>query len=487
MNKNKLTIILIIVAAVALIGIIVYYQLDSNTTFTSVSAESKNLNSEEEVIDEVVEEVISVAVDDKEEESLIEKEEDKEVEFNGQTAKMPKSKVAAAKAADDPENSKKKGGDAVSQDQAASMFENTGVKSQGVDVSSWNGNINWAAVKASGVDFAIVRVGYRGYGSGAVMEDAYFKQNISNANANGVKVGVYFYSAAVNETEALEEAIWIVNKISTYRITYPVVYDCEEIGVAGHRTAGVSGAQAASNARTFLNYVSSMGYEPMLYANKSDIGKMGRNNFSCKFWLAHYTSNGQPTDYTGSHHMWQYTSAGSVPGISGKVDMNVAYFSYGTTAAAKHTHNYTEVVRNSHVDATCTKEGKEVKKCSCGDTQETVIPKIAHKFGNWEVRTSASTENEGLEVRICSVCQAEETRAIPKLSGSNSGSQPSQPSKPTEPSEPAEPSDPVDPVDPTDPVDPVDPVEPNNPSEPTEPDEPTNPKEEDPKPELENG
>lgn len=414
LKNNKIMIAFIIIATVALIGIILYYQFNSKTSVQLVSAEDKKLNSEEEVILEVKEEIVSVAVDNSVDEELIEKE-NKEVTFDGMTVTVPKSTVASPKAKDDPENSKKKGGSAVSQADTATMFENTGVKSYGIDISSWQGNINWAAVKASGIDFAIIRCGYRGFGSGAILEDAYFKQNVTNATANGVKVGVYFYSAAVNETEALEEAIWIIQKISTYRITYPVVYDCEEVGVAGHRTAGVTGAQATSNAHTFLNYVQSMGYEPMLYANKSDIGKMGRGNFSCKFWLAHYTSNGQPTDYTGSHHMWQYTSAGSVPGISGKVDMNVAYFSYGATANAKHTHNFAEVVRNSHIDATCTTDGKEIKKCSCGETEEVIISKTGHKFGNWEVKTLATTENEGQEVRMCSVCHTQETRSIAKL------------------------------------------------------------------------
>lgn len=155
----------------------------------------------------------------------------------------------------------------------------------------------------------------------------------------------------------------------------------------------------------------------MLYANKSDIGKMGRGNFSCKFWLAHYTSGGQPTDYTGSHQMWQYTSAGSVPGVPGKVDMNVAYFSYGATAAAKHTHDFSEVVRNSHKDPTCTEDGKETLKCSCGETQEKVLPKTGHKFGEWQVRTPATEETEGLEYRKCTNkgCTYEETRKIDKL------------------------------------------------------------------------
>lgn len=212
-TNKKVLISLIVITSVTLIGIIVYYGLGKSNTITkSVSAETKNLNTEEEIIPEMIEEVVVVAADNSVEESLIENKEDenKEVEFEGKKAKMPKSKVAAPKSKDDPENNKKKGGDAVSQSQAESMFENTGVKSKGIDVSSWQGNINWAQVKASGVDFAIIRAGFRGYGNGSMNEDAYFKQNVANATANGVKVGVYFYSAAVNETEALEEAMWIV-------------------------------------------------------------------------------------------------------------------------------------------------------------------------------------------------------------------------------------------------------------------------------------
>ena len=100
----------------------------------------------------------------------------------------------------------------------------------------------------------------------------------------------------------------------------------------------------------------SKGYEPMMYANKNDITrKMSRSSFSCKFWLAHYTEN---TDYKGSFNMWQYTSNGHVPGISGRVDMNIAYFNYGKVAEAKHTHNYNTLVGKEN-PATCTKTRKQ--------------------------------------------------------------------------------------------------------------------------------
>ena len=401
----KVVMIAIPIAVASAIGVFAYKKTNTNS-IQAVSAALKNVQLEETILPEIEEEVVVVAKDTTIDEPLKEKE----VTFDNMTVEVPKSKVAPKKSKEDPENNRKKGGAEVSQADTAAMFENAGVKSYGIDVSSWQGNINWAAVRASGIDFAMIRVGYRGYGTGAIMEDAYFKQNVNGAVANGVKVGIYFYSAAVNEEEALQEAAWTVSKIQTYRITYPVVYDFEEFN--RNRCANVDGAQATRNALTFLNYVQSKGYEPMIYGNKTDIGRMGRGSFSCKFWLAHYTSQ---TDYGSSYNMWQYTSSGSVPGISGRVDMNVAFFSYGETANAKHTHDYTEFVASSSFDATCTKEGKKVMRCSCGEVQETVIPKLDHTFGKWEIVEEATEETEGLKKRTCSKCNTEETEKIEKL------------------------------------------------------------------------
>lgn len=423
--KKKVAIIAIS-TIIIVSGIAIFASRKLNNETQAVSASSKNLLLDEEVVPEVKEEVIVVAKDQTIDESLKE-----EVTFDGMTVEVPKSKVAPRKSAEDPENNKKRGGAEVSQADTAAMFENTGVKSYGIDVSSYQGNINWAAVRASGIDFAMIRCGFRGYGTGEIKEDACFKQNVNGATANGVKVGIYFYSAAINEQEALQEASWVVQKIATYRITYPVVFDFEEINK--HRCAGVDGAQAARNALTFLNYIQSNGYEPMIYANKSDIAKMNRGNFSCKFWLAHYTTGGQPTDYTGSHHMWQYTSEGSVPGISGRVDMNVAYFSYGATANAKHTHNFTELVRGTLKDSTCTEKGSKTMRCSCGETQVETIPLKDHTFGEWIVFKEATETEEGIMKRECSVCHKEETKTIDKLKPNVDNSTNTQ--KPTEPEE----------------------------------------------------
>ena len=404
--KNKVAIITIITIILGLIiGIFAYSKLNNNETQT-VNASSHKLATEEEIIPEVKEEVVLVSQDTAVDESLKDL-----VKFEDKVVTVPKSTVAAVNSSEDAERNKKKGGAAVSQEQTQSMFENVGTKSFGIDVSAHQGKIDWNAVKASGVDFAIIRCGFRGQTAGSIYEDAYFKRNVSAATAAGIKVGIYFYSTAVNENEALEEAAWVVKKISTYRITYPVVYDFEDFGA--YRCKNVDGAQATSNALTFLNFVKSNGYEPMMYANKSDITtRLSRGSFPCKFWLAHYTSQ---TDYTGNINMWQYTSKGSVPGITGNVDMNIAYFSYGATAEAKHAHNFNEVVKKSEKAATCTNDGSKTMRCSCGETEVQTIPKTGHKFSDWKTVKKATYEEQGLKERICSICKEKEEESIKKL------------------------------------------------------------------------
>lgn len=395
----------VITIAILAIGIVLFNKFSVKTENIATSANTKKL-AVEEVVTEVKEEIIVVAQDV----DIIETEEEEEQEevtFKDKTVKVPKSTVAPVNSAEDAEANKKTGGESVSQSQVDQMFQNEGTHSKGIDVSAHQGKINWAQVAASGVEFAIIRCGFRGQTAGKIYEDAYFKTNVAGATAAGIKVGIYFYSTAINENEALEEAAWVVKKISTYRITYPVVYDFEDFGA--YRCSSVNGAQATSNALTFLNFVKANGYEPMMYANKSDItSRLSRGSFPCKFWLAHYKSK---TDYTGSYNMWQYTSKGSVPGISGNTDMNIAYFNYGTVAEPKHTHDYKEEVKNSLVKPTCLKTGSKTMRCSCGESQTIEIQKLKHEFGEWEV-TKEPTKNEaGEETRICTLCKKEkETR-----------------------------------------------------------------------------
>ncbi len=411
------TITIVVVSLIAILGMFIYTKVRNggneteNVAVETVSNQGskQKFDMKEEVIEDIKEDIIRVKRDVAVKKDDEEKED--ELTVGSKKIEVPKSTVAPVNSAEDAEAGKKNGGASVSQSDAASMFENVGTKSFGIDVSAHNGKINWAAVKAAGVDFAIIRCGFRGQSVGKIYEDAYFKTNVSGAIANGVKVGIYFYSTAVNENEAFEEAAWVISKIKSYRITYPVVYDFEDFGA--YRCSGVGGAQATSNAHTFLNLVSSAGYEPMMYANKNDItNRMSRSSFNCKFWLAHYTSQ---TDYKGSYNMWQYTSRGSVNGISGNVDMDIAYFSYGATAEAKHTCNFNEPVKNGQKDATCTQDGSKVMRCSCGDSQTIVIPKLGHKFTEWKVEKNATETEEGVKTRRCERCGTVETEKIAKL------------------------------------------------------------------------
>ena len=200
---------------------------------------------------------------------------------------------------------------------------NTGTV-MGIDISKHNGNIDWNAVKNSGVQYVILRCGYRGSASGVLVEDQKFKKNIQGATAAGLKVGIYFFSQAVNEVEAVEEASMTLSLIKNYRITYPVYIDVES---ANGRADGISKAARTSVINAFCQTIRNSGYTPGLYANKNwltekiNTGALG----GCKIWLAQYVA--APT-YGGRYEMWQYSSRGSIAGIKGNVDLNVSYMGY---------------------------------------------------------------------------------------------------------------------------------------------------------------
>lgn len=210
-----------------------------------------------------------------------------------------------------------------------SKFNGT-TKRIGIDVSSHNGNINWAEVKASGVEFVFIRMSYRAYASGTLATDTKAYANIQGALAAGLKVGVYIFSQAITQQEAKEEANYICNQLSAYNVTLPVVMDYEYVsssdGLTGRLyNANLSSAQATSNVMSFCSTVASRGYSAMLYANKSFL----ENNVDAatiasayKIWLANYTNS---TSYAGDYSFWQYSSKGSISGISGNVDCDIWY------------------------------------------------------------------------------------------------------------------------------------------------------------------
>ena len=194
----------------------------------------------------------------------------------------------------------------------------------GVDVSVFQGEIDFQKVKADGVDFVMLRAGYRGYGpQGVINEDANFKKNYENAIAAGLKVGVYFFSQAVSVQEAKEEADFVLSLISGLEITYPVAYDWERIDYDTARTDGLDNETITDCALGFCDTVAEAGYPSVIYFNRSlgyfsyDLSKV-RNHY---FWLAEY---GASPSFIYDFRIWQYTDAGTVDGISGIVDINIS-------------------------------------------------------------------------------------------------------------------------------------------------------------------
>lgn len=194
----------------------------------------------------------------------------------------------------------------------------------GIDISKHNGNIDWNAVKNAGVNYVILRCGYRGSATGVLVEDEKFRSNIQGAQAAGLKVGIYFFSQAVSEREAIEEASLAISLIRNYKITYPVYMDVE---AANGRADGLDAGTRTQIIKAFCETIRNSGYTAGVYANKTwlsskmNVGSLG----SYKIWLAQYAAT--PT-YSGRYEMWQYSSTGKIAGISGNVDLNISYMSY---------------------------------------------------------------------------------------------------------------------------------------------------------------
>lgn len=197
----------------------------------------------------------------------------------------------------------------------------------GIDVSKYQKTIDWNQVKQSGIDFAFIRVGYRGASSGGLYPDTTYETNIKNANAAGVKVGVYIYSQAISPAEGVEEANYILERIKGYNITMPVVIDYEYSSAAsdGGRlfNANLSKETATATVNAFADQVAAAGYTPMIYANKDMLTRhMNASDIPHLVWLAYVTTT---ANYEGDYTAWQYSFSGTVPGITGDVDMDVWY------------------------------------------------------------------------------------------------------------------------------------------------------------------
>lgn len=204
---------------------------------------------------------------------------------------------------------------------------------QGIDVSKWNGSINWSSVKKAGIEFAFVRTCYRGTSTGKMATDPTASANLKNAAAAGIKVGAYVFSQAITKDEAVEEAEYLLKTVKGYNITMPLVFDFEYYSGGRLSNKKLSKRAQTDICLAFCEKIQSAGYTPVVYANKSMLSSdLYASEISAKalVWLAHYTSK---TDYSGNYDFWQYTSSGKVSGISGNVDMNYWYIKPGSTVS----------------------------------------------------------------------------------------------------------------------------------------------------------
>lgn len=226
----------------------------------------------------------------------------------------------------DPEKEDTEEGDAredADKTEITKIQPSEGGRSFGIDVSKWNKEIDWEAAKAAGVEFAIIRCGYRGSSTGALVEDPYFYQNIEGARKAGVQIGLYFFTQAVSAVEAVEEASMALCLCGGRPLDYPIFIDTEGAGGNG-RADGLDMATRTQVCEAFCETIESAGYRAGVYGSRNwfrsrlDMTQLDSN----VIWLAEYR---EYPEYEGKYQMWQYTSDGSIDGIEGRVDFNISY------------------------------------------------------------------------------------------------------------------------------------------------------------------
>lgn len=195
----------------------------------------------------------------------------------------------------------------------------------GIDVSEFQGNINWKKVKESGVEFAFVRLGYRGYGNaGNIVKDRKFAQNVEQANQNNIKIGIYFFSQAINTKEAIEEAKYVINNIKDKNITYPICFDLEKIKFDTARTDNLTSEEITQITIAFCDEIKKAGYRPLIYGNSKTFTTRMQLEMLDDYekWYADYLATPlYPYDFS----FWQYSEKGKVNGIDTNVDLNLQF------------------------------------------------------------------------------------------------------------------------------------------------------------------
>ncbi|MBR5510255.1 MAG: glycoside hydrolase family 25 [Lachnospiraceae bacterium] len=278
-------------------------------------------------------------------------------------------------------------------------------QTRGIDVSEFQKNIDWAKVASADVDFVMVRCGYRTASSGVIKEDACARYNLQEAHANGLKLGAYFFSTAITEEEAREEARWMCDFLAGYPITYPVVYDCEGFQNTSSRQYGMTTEARSVLAEVFLDEIEANGYTGMFYAARNELTedtlwKTSELEWKYRIWVAQYPAQlTAAPDYDGKYAMWQYTNQGEVPGIEGPVDWNIAYFGYSETASARQEGAAQKVEANPEVGVTFEEvnepvTAKDVTNLRSSMNQETESNLVA-KLKNGETVVRIGKGNNG--------------------------------------------------------------------------------------------
>lgn len=189
----------------------------------------------------------------------------------------------------------------------------------GIDVSSWQGDVNWNKAKEDGVEFAMIRIGYGHNSKGEIVVDNYYEKNIKNAKDAGLKVGIYFYSYATNKEDAIKEANWIIKKLNNIKLELPIVFDWESWNSFDNYDLNIYDIN--NIAEEFNKVVTTAGYEAMKYGSLNYLNTVWKlDNY--KTWLAHYTDE---TSYEKDYYIWQLTNRGKVNGINGNVDLDILY------------------------------------------------------------------------------------------------------------------------------------------------------------------
>ena len=334
------------VALLAIIAVIAFIVVTGRITkqkFEEIVAETDDLYAQQ---------IQEQGIDDTGENGI----EDKITDDIGTDGEAPQENETDGVDSDDPQSSSMSTEQGTEVDVSALLSSGSVAETDqvtiGIDVAKYQGTIDWSQVAASGIDFAMVRVGYRADASREICADTNAKYNMQEAQKYGIKIGVYFFSTAVTAEEAREEADWVADYISQYQITYPVAFDCEGFDQPGSTQYNLTNAERTDIAIAFLQEIYNRSYTPMFYASMGELTgnakwDTDRIEGTYRIWVSQYPSVPYPetakSSYSGIHAMWQYTNRGTVAGIGRAVDVNVAYFGYEGTAEAVNPETPEEV------------------------------------------------------------------------------------------------------------------------------------------------